>query len=216
MDLSDFVGVEEQVPREVRKMAKKASVSILPGRDEVGDDIHWGGTGAIDHVLQGRTIDGAENSILQQLTDQAREAESLQLPVTAGTRVSFSHNVGAVLAYEDIPDKGVDGTVILIRSATGGDLTASESGVHVLWDDGQFRAIRAEHLRQSGVNQKRASLVRMSFIEFGGISNLFELAKTGSTDLVHKATKDLWSFREQDGEFVIERLFADDGSPLKV
>jgi len=40
---------------------------------------------------------------------------------------------------------------------------------------------------------------------------------TGSRDeLVHKATKDLWSFREDGGQFVIERLFNDSGDPLKV
>ncbi len=214
MDLSDFFdNGDTKLPAKVRKQAHTAS--FLPGRDEVGDDIHWGSTGGIDHVLQGRTIDGAENSILQQLTDQAKAAGALPLPVNVGTRVAFSHDIGAVLAYEDIPDRGVEGSVILVRSPEG-DRTASQNGVHVLWDDGKFRAIQAEHLRPAGLNKKRASTVRMAFIEFGGIADLFGLAKKGSTDLIHKATKDLWSFRQDGEEFIIERLFNEDGNPLKV
>ena len=209
MYLNDLI--PEGQPQEPR--TKEAS--LLPGRDEIGDDIHWGSTGAIDYVLQGRRIEGSENSILQALTDRAREVHALQLPVKAGTRVRLAENVGVVLAYEDLPDSGVEGSVILVRSPSG-DVTASQRGVHVLWDDGKLRAIRAEHLRLAGGNQKRAGMVRMSFVDFGGIADVFGLSKEGSSDLVHKATKDLWSFRQEDGEYVIERLFNDEGQPLRV
>ena len=214
MDLTDLIDEESpQLSNQARREAQSATSSFLPGRDEIGDDIHWGDTGAIDHVLQGRTIQGAENSILRTLTDQGREANALPLPVTAGVRVRFAHNVGALLAYNDIPERGVEGTVITVRSANG-DVTASQSGVHVLWDDGQFRAIQAMHLRLAGTSQKLARTVRLSFIDFGGISNLFEMAKVGN-DLVHKATKDLWSFRQDGDNYIIERLFDEDGGPLK-
>lgn len=215
MDLTDLIGDDEQLPKALRKQARTASTSFLPGRDEVGDDIHWGSTGGIDHVLQGRTIDGAENSILRALTDQAREANALPLPVAAGTRVTLARNVGALLAYGDLPEPGVGGTVITVRSANG-DITASDHGVHVLWDDGQFRPIRAEYLRAAGVNQKRAKTVRVSFIEFAELGGMYEQLKVGSNDLVHKATKDLWAFKQDGDNFVIERLFDEDGSPLKV
>jgi hypothetical protein len=219
MDLSDFIEEDtEQLPVQARKVAHEGSSSFLPGRDEIGDDVHWGDTGAIDHVLQGRAVAGSQSTMLQALTDQAREANALKLPVTAGTRVSFAHNVGAVLSYSDIPAQGIDGTVVTVRSADG-DVTAYDGRVHVMWDDGQFRAIQADHLRPGTANKKRASTVRMSFIEFGGGTNLgdiFALAKNGSTDLVHKATKDLWSFSENGGNFTIERLFTEDGNPLKV
>jgi hypothetical protein len=216
MDLTDFINDgDEKLPVKARKQAHTTTASFLPGRDEVGDDIHWGDTGAIDHVLQGRTIGGSQSTMLQALTDQARAANALQLPVTAGTRVSFAHNVGAVLSYADIPNQGIEGTVVTVRSADG-DVTASDAGVHVMWDDGVFRAISADHLRVAKNSKKQARTVRMSFIEFGGIADLFEMTKVGSTDLVHKATKDLWSFSEKDGQFVIERLFSEDGNPLKV
>lgn len=217
MYLDDLFDDGEDLPEKLKKQARTASSSFLPGRDEGGDEIDWGSTGAIDYVLQGRTIAGAENSVLQQITDQGRAAAALPLPVTAGTRVSFTHNVGAVLGYPDIPPVGVEGTVVTVRSSLG-DVTASQQGVHVLWDDGQFRAIAAEHLRRAKLNKKVASTMRISFVDFesSGIGDLFALAKSGSTDLIHKATKDLWSFRQDGDQYVIERLFDEDGSPLKV
>lgn len=217
MYLDHLFDEEGDTPKKLRKQARTASSSFLPGRDEGGDEIDWGSTGAIDYVLQGRTIDGAENSILQQLTDQGRATASLSLPVEAGTRVSFSHNIGAVLAYENVPPEGVEGTVITVRSALG-DVTASQHGVHVLWDDGKFRVFAAEHLQRAKLNKKVASTMRISFVDFdhSGIGNLFSLTKSGSSDLVHKATKDLWSFRQDGDQYIIERLFNEDGSPLKV
>jgi hypothetical protein len=39
----------------------------------------------------------------------------------------------------------------------------------------------------------------------------------GETTLVHKATQDLWSMKvSEDGTFDVERLFDDNGNPLKV
>ena len=192
---------------------KKAS--YLPGDEFETDNIRWADAGMIDHVLQGRTIEGDSTSVMQGLTQKSREAGAPKLPVVAGTRVQFEANLGSVLAYKDIPGDKMGGTVVTVRSADG-DVTAYDGRVHVMWDDGQFRAIQATHLRLAEPSLKQASRVRRSFIEFGSISEMFTQAKTGSSDLVHKATKDLWSFSEAGGEFVIERLFSEDGNPLKV
>ena len=217
MDLNDFLKDDsELLPAQVRNEAHTKTASFLPGRDEIGDDIHWGDTGAIDHVLQGRSIGGVEASSLKALTDKAKKADALQLPVKAGARVTFAHNLGSVLSYSDIPDIGVEGTVVTVRSADG-DVTAYADKVHVMWDDGTFRAISAAHLRAASGTKRQASSLRLAFSSMGDLSSFFEQAKTGSTtDLIHKATKDLWSFSEQGGEYVIERLFTEDGNPLKV
>lgn len=213
MDLSDFFKGDGKLPAKVRKEAHGKTASFLPGRDEVGDDIHWGRTGAIDHVLQGRSIGGAENSALQALTDRGRAAHALELPVSAGTRVSFVHNLGSVLHYAFVPDEGVQGTVVTVRGAAG-DVTVHDGMVMVAWDDGNFLPTHPEHLRLAKKG-KQARTVRMSFSSLGDLAGLFEQAKTGSSDLVHKATKDLWSFRKEGEEYVIERLFDADGGPLK-
>jgi len=212
MDLTDFINDDtEQIPTKVQK---QASSSFLPGRDEVGDDVNWGDTGMIDHVLQGRTLEGSSTSALRALTDRSRAADALQLPVVAGTRVSFAHNLGSVLAYANLPED--KGTVVTVRHANGDDVTVHNGMVMVAWDDGQFLPVSPEHLRRVAGNSKKAHQVRRSFIEFSTISEMFTQSKTGSNDLVHKATKDLWAFREEGGEFVIERLFTEDGNPLKV
>jgi hypothetical protein len=200
------------------KLAKEArrpvTASVVAGLDEE-DDIAWGEMGIIDHVLQGRTIEGSTTTSVRALTDAGRAKGALQLPVEVGTRVMFVANLGSVLSYADIPGDKMAGTVIKVRSAAG-DVTASEGGVHVLWDDGKFRPILAEHLRAAGSSDRRASSVRMRFTTLGDLSALFALAGKEGSDLVHKATKDLWSFRQDGGEYVIERLFTEDGSPLKV
>ena len=212
MNLTDFINDgDEKLPAKVRK---QASSSSLPGCDEFGDDIQWGDTGMIDHVLQGRSLEGSETTALRALTDRVKSADVLKLPVVAGTRVSFTHNLGSVLAYANLPED--KGTVVTVRHANGNDVTVHNGMVMVAWDDGQFLPVSPEHLRRVASNTKKARQVRQSFIEFSSISDLFEQSRTGSTDLVHKATKDLWAFREEGGEFVIERLFNEDGKPLKV
>jgi hypothetical protein len=210
MDLSSLVGMAKAVP--------SVTASLLPGQELGEDDIQWGDTGVIDHVLQGRTIEGSETTSIRALTDAHRKQGALTLPVVAGTRVSFVANLGSVLAYDDIPEDKMAGTVVTVRSATG-DVTAFQDRVHVLWDDGQFRAIQAEHLRLTKSSNKQAAKVQMRVSNVGDFAGFFEPAfgKTASdSDLIHKATKDLWSFRQEGGEYVIERLFKGDGTPLKV
>lgn len=206
--------VIEQVMAEYKKTQDKKdkTASFLPGRDEIGDDMHWGHTGAIDYILQGRSIEGAQNSALKNLTQAAREANALKLPVEAGTRVEFKYNLGSVLQYANLPD-GM-GTVITVRGASG-DTTIHEGMVMVAWDEGFFMPTHPEHLQRVEDNQKRASSVRFSFVEFESVNEMFTQAKTSSSDLIHKATRDLWSFRQEGDNYVIERLFDGDGSPLK-
>lgn len=222
MDLTDLLrdtGTTDEGGRH-KEAGCTERVSMLPGRDEIGDDINWGDTGMIDHVLQGRSIEGAETISIRGITEASRVKGALALPVRAGTRVAFVVNLSSVLSYADIPDGKTAGTVVTVRSADG-DVTASEAGVHVMWDDGQFRPILAQHLRLAPNSDKKASLVRMSFASFGDLSGFFEPAlwaglKTASdSDLIHKATKDLWAFKQEGGQFVIERLFNADGKPLK-
>lgn len=221
MDLTDLLWADAPDTKLAKEAQRAVKSSMLPGRDEIGDDITWGDTGAIDHILQGRTIEGAETTSIRALTEDSRKKGALELPVEAGTRVTFVANLGSVLSYDDIPEDRIAGTVVTVRSAAG-DVTAYNDRVHVLWDDGKFRPIMAEHLRLAKSSDKRASSVRIRVSNFGDLSGFFEPAlwsgkKTASDkDLIHKATKDLWSFHKDGGEYVIERLFTEDGNPLKV
>jgi hypothetical protein len=171
----------------------------------------YSSNGSIDTYLR-EDLSGSHTAV-RKLTDAAKKANALPLPVTAGTRVRFVANLGSVLSYDDIPNVGVVGTVITVKTANG-IATSQDERVFVLWDDGKFRSIMAEHLRQA-TNTKQSMSVRMVVADLGDISALF--ASSGGTDeLVHKATQDLWSFKKDSSGYVLERLFDDTGKPLKV
>jgi hypothetical protein len=169
----------------------------------------------LDSYLGGRKLEGPQYTSVRNLTDAVRQATALPLPVDAGTRVSFVSNIGSVLSYEDIPASKVEGTVVTVKTGAG-NMTAMDERVFVLWDDGKFRSILAEHLRPAGVTSKRGSAVRMVVADLGDISSFFTASSGGRDELVHKATKDLWAFHQDGGQYVIERLFSDTGEPLKV
>lgn len=128
----------------------------------------------------------------------------------AGTRVSFIHNIESLFTYKDCPDPKVFGTVVRVRTSSG-DKTAHEDRVFVLWDDGVFRSVFSKHLKPE-FKQRLASTVRR---RIKTSMDLDGFLKCGS-DLVHKATRDLWALRQEGDDYIIERLFQDTGEPLKV
>lgn len=177
-----------------------------------------GGT-VLDLVLNGeskmsRGFGSRHFSSMSELTDMGRAAKGLQLPQIAGTRVRFVANLGSVLTYDNVPDPKIAGTIVTVKTAEG-PLTDLDGRVFVAWDDGEFRPIQAEHLRLAGPSRKHASTVRMVVGSLGDISGMFVTAKNGD-ELIHKATKDLWSFQRKGDNYVINRLFDDTGKPLKV
>ena len=170
--------------------------------------------------LKGKPLEGEQYTSVRNLVKKELDKKALKLPVEAGTRVRFLANLGSVLTYPDVPDDGVGGTVVKVRSANG-DVTAQDGRVFVTWDDGKFRAIMAEHLRLTKTNKRMARSVRIITSDLDSLANFFaptmgNLGVQAGDDLVHKATKDLWSFKQDGDNFVIERLFQEDGKPLKV
>lgn len=170
---------------------------------------------SLDVHLQDRTLEGEGVSSVQALTDKMRAAKALPLPAEAGTRVKFVANLGSVLLYPDIPDTGVLGTVVTVKTADG-NVTHQASNVFIMWDDGKFRPIHAEHLRHAVTSEKRASAFRMVASRGMDLTALFDSVTGRENELVHKATKDLWAVRKDGKKYVIERLFREDGEPLKV
>lgn len=150
---------------------------------------------------------------LASLTDAGRQASSLSLPVASGTRVAFKYNTGSVLTYESIPDKGVCGTVILVKTSSGAT-TCVNDHVFVKWDDGHFRSIHINHLKKSNILSKKAFNITFETVDFNKIAFNFEAAT--ADELIHKSTKDLWRLKKSKDKFVIERLFDEKGEPLKV
>ena len=162
---------------------------------------------AVEGRITGRALDEGSFRSVRALTDRERERAALRLPVAAGARVTFEDNIGSVLAYEDPPVPGSNGTVVAVKSASG-DITSHDGKVFVRWDDKVTRAIHAEHLRRAAVETVRVA-------SLGDLSEFLRVAGTPDT-LVHKATRDLWKVSQDGSDYVIERLFRDDGAPIKV
>ena len=171
---------------------------------------------AVEARLAGKSL-GQSFEAMRGLTDKERQASRLQLPVTAGTRVQFAANIGAVLAYDDPPSPNMSGVVVSVKSASG-PITAHDGKVFVRWEDGKIRAIHADHVRKEAgrvrtTTAKVANSIRVASL--GDLSDFLRVAGTSDT-LVHKATKDLWHVKKDADGYLIERLFNDSGAPLKV
>lgn len=148
-----------------------------------------------------------------RLTDAGRERYALPMPAMPGNRVAFVGNLGAVLAHDKVPEDGMEGTVVLVRTAMG-DKTTHEDFVFVKWDDGPMRRIHRHYLR-AAKPLKTAVSRKIRAQSLGDLSAFFR-AGSGS-ELIHKATKDLWSLQQtEDGDYRIDRLFQENGEPLKV
>ena len=71
------------------------------------------------------------------------------------------------------------------------------------------RALRYYAKELSG--NRQASVMRVA-----SLGDLTQFLKRADGKLVHKSTNDLWSYsKDADGNFLVERLFDDEGEPLK-
>lgn len=59
---------------------------------------------------------------------------------------------------------------------------------------------------------KTASKTR---IKVGSLQQLSAFTRLSAETLIHRSTQDLWAIKEAEGTYYIERLFNDDGSPIK-
>jgi hypothetical protein len=183
---------------------------------------------AVDQRIASKAFGSSFESV-RHLTDKSREAAALPLPVGAGTRVSFAGTLGAYLSHENPPTKGAEGEVVNVRSANG-DITSHEGKVFVKWDDGDFRSIYAEYLREAPSQKTRKATMRvgdptdafgrvprnLNRVRVASLGDLTSFLKVSNNTLVHKSTRDLWSFsKDADGGLLVERLFDGSGDPLK-
>jgi hypothetical protein len=123
-------------------------------------------TGSMDSLLSGRA-NGEDFEKMRVLTDTYREANALELPVEAGTKVSFIGTLGAYMAYDNPPAENSIGEVVQVKSANG-EITYNDGKVFVQWDDGEFRPIHAEHLRLA--SSKAASDLKSQFEKIKGMA----------------------------------------------
>ncbi len=170
---------------------------------------------SLDLHLQ-RREEAAAASGIRVLTDAGRAAAALPIPVLPGTRVAFTANLGSVLAYDNPPAADATGTVVMVRTAEG-DQTSLDEHVFVKFDDGRFLAMHREHLRKAARNTKVASNYMRRVASLGDLTGFLHFGGDDDHDLVHKATKDIWSFQQTgEGDYLLARLFDDSGAPLHI
>ena len=167
-------------------------------------------SGAVDTTLKPKKL--ADQSSLRGLTDYERAKLAVQLPVQTGTRVAFAANLEAAMTYSTLPADKTAGVVVTVRTASG-DTNTHEGRVFVAFQDGTFGSYYPQHLRYASNVRTAKSVVRYA----SGLGDLSDfMQREASDDLIHKATKDLWSFKKSGDQYVLERLFNDEGAPLKV
>lgn len=172
-----------------------------------------GASDSVDMFLEDGIEKEATDRTLYDLTDKGRNKNALELPVSEGTRVAFVANLGSVLSMDNAPENNAKGTVVTVKSASG-QITSHDGRVFVKWDDGEFRAVHSTHLRLAKGHtrtQKMAGKMRVA-----SLGDLGDFLKISADTLIHKATKDIWSFKKDADGYVIERLLGEDGKPLKI
>jgi len=183
--------------------------SLSLNSERTGSTIDTFLSDAVETRMHGRSMNGPEVTSLQALTDkEITKYAGLRVPVLTGTRVKLVRKLQAALTYDQIPRDGVAGTVVTVKTAQG---TANmvDDRVFVKFDDGTFGSYHTAHLKET-VSSKTASTVVMASMDLDD----FLMGKEAN-ELIHKSSKDLWSFSKGAEGYRLERLFDDTGSPIK-
>ena len=134
-----------------------------------------------------------------------RPVETRVADLVCGTPVRYEDSFAARLASSHPPPPGSLGVVVRLREPP----PAGYAWV-------RFAGHRAPSLVYAGALEETGKPKPSMSRRVASRMDLTGFLRTASGDLVHAAEDDLWNLRKcEDGSFVIERLFNDDGTPLK-
>jgi hypothetical protein len=163
--------------------------------------------------VAGRSLEGNHFTSMRNLARP--NGDPIRLPVQAGMKVQFASDASAIMSYEDPPAPNATGIVVAVKTASG-SVTEANGHVFVKFPDKRIRAIHPSHLTASkGAVRTPTAKTAIRVASLGDLSDFLRVAGSEST-LIHKATKDLWSVKKDAQGYLIERLFTDDSTPLKV
>ncbi len=150
---------------------------------------------------------------VSNLTDKKRK-QAKESDLKDGTIIVAYTNNG-LITPSGFPNHGTKGTIYAVETM-GGKKTAMDGSAFVKWD-GSNKITLAPLTHIKVASKKVANLDDFSFLNNNSLSQ-FIVAKGDMNDvLVHKSSQDLWSLKVgEDGSFDIERLFDDNGEPLKI
>ena len=128
--------------------------------------------------------------------------------------------------YTDIAGMGQYNSTLVLKFIVNDDGSASlmERGKPSPHKENMMSPEQVKRLFQRGyggglnmnTSLSEPKIVRASAIRVASLGDLTQFLKAAEGKLVHKATNDLWSYsKDADGNFLVERLFDDEGEPLK-
>ena len=163
-------------------------------------------TASMDEILYTKVSD---------LVDKNRQTTPEKIAkFTEGVRVFSTTNNGLVIP-NTLPLSGTKGTVVKVRTASG-EVTSFDGEIFVQWDGkSSIDRVATQYLKVASM--KVASLDNFIVLSGPSLSADFGASSLSTGELVHKSTKDLWTVKVgDDGGYEIERLFDQNGDPLKV
>jgi len=64
--------------------------------------------------------------------------------------------------------------------------------------------------------QRETHILNVARVKVASLKDIHNFIRLSSDTLVHKSTRDLWALKKEgDGNYFIERLFDDNGDPIK-
>lgn len=154
-------------------------------------------------------IDAILSTTMADLVGKKNKKEATSFK--EGSRVVAFTNNGVVIPGQ-LPSSGTKGTVVSVETVNG-STTHLGNEIFVKFDGrSKIDNVPSEFLKLASM---KVSNLDEHFIILSGPSLMSHIA-SGENALVHKSTKDLWSVRvSEDGSYEVERLFDDNGNPLK-
>ena len=143
---------------------------------------------------------------------QSKVASEMPTGFVAGARVVFHASLDTVLSYREAPAHLEGGTVVAVKTSMG-SRTQHNGKVFVKWDSGALADVFPRHLEIVGQDERGA--FRRTASTLGDLTSFFKGARTENNAMVQLATNDLWAYKKVGDRYVLERLFKEDGSPLK-
>lgn len=147
-----------------------------------------------------------------------------------GSTIEFAEELGWKDVYGDGDDDDYDGDAIeeealdyikrkgyrVKMSGFDASTIGERKGKPIQMDDEDKDTVgnfgQGEHHDMTDAARGKKATFRVA-----SLGDLTDFLKVASGALVHKSTKDLWSYsKDADGNFLVSRLFDDEGEPLKV
>lgn len=202
------------LPEKIKPCYKNKNIKVASTQEDQSFWGHLENGGFYKGASEGDAISSflnGEGGDVHRLTNHFKKNNPLVKQLKSGSRVGMSQNTGTLLTYDFLPRHDEHGTIVKVRTSEG-DTISHEGRFFVKWDSGELTAVLPEHLELR--HQKLASSVRINVRTAFDLNDFMK--SSSDNELVHKASRDLWKMSLEGDQVIIERLFDEEGDPLKV